>query len=110
MSYPAYPLPAGTHLPTPTETDNGTRDIAFVAGRLSAGEPYTVITLHRGSVAAALDRIQAAGGSVPYFREDEFDRQNSNESYAISVELAEEWNKESNDPNGREIIKKGGVA
>jgi len=114
MSYPAYSLPAGTTLPVPTEADNGTRDIAFVAGRLAAGEPWTVITLHRSSFRKALFRIQAAGGTVPGYDIDDilsgmgvldFDAHaHNNNQYKISSDVARSWNLRDG------FIKNGGVA
>lgn len=114
MSYPAYPLPASTVLPVPTEADNGTRNIAFVAGRLSAGEPWTVITLHRSSFRKALRRIQKAGGTVPGYdiddisggmNEVDFDAHaHNNSQYKISSEVARAWNIRDG------FIKEGGAA
>lgn len=96
MSYPAYPLPV------PTEADNGTRDIAFVYGRLSAGDPWTVITLHRNSFRDALARIQASGGTVPGYdndhisrgmTEDDFNHHAyNNDQHRISSEVARSLN------------------
>lgn len=114
MSYPAYPLPAGTELPVPTEESNGTRDIAFVYGRLAAGDPWTVITLHRNSFRDALGRIQASGGTVPGYdndhisrgmTEDDFDHHAyNNDQYTVSAGVAANWNREDT------IEAKAGVA